>query len=81
MRKITDKIDGGAIRLLRQQNGITLTELGNALTTNKNNPHSYLSMIETGKRPFSRENEAVLIAAFKKAYFDKFKKELKLDKV
>ena len=80
MRKISDKIDGSKIRNLRKRNGLTLKEVGIAMGFTKV-PHSYLSQIETGKRPFSRENEAVLIAAFKKAYFNKFKKELKLDKV
>jgi len=44
-------------------------------------PHSYLSQIETGKRPYPRDKEAELVAAVNKAYFDKFKKELKLDKI
>lgn len=73
------QIDGAKLKAARKQHGLTLKEVGIEMGFASNNPHSYLSLIETGKKPYYQVE--LLIEAIKKAYLNKYGKLLKKVKI
>lgn len=73
------QIDGAKLKAARKQHGLTLKEVGIEMGFASNNPHSYLSLIETGKKPYYQAE--LLIEAIKRAYLNKYGKLLKTVKI
>lgn len=73
------KIDGAKLKAARKQHGLTLKEVGIQMGFAQENPHSYLSLIETGKKPYYDGQR--LIEAIKQAYLNKYGKILKTVKI
>ena len=73
------KIDGAKLKAARKQHGLTLKEVGIEMGFTSESPHSYLSLIETGKKAYYDKDG--LISAIKAAYLEKYGKVLKAVKI
>lgn len=73
------QIDGAKLKAARKQHGLTLKEVGIQMGFASENPHSYLSLIETGKKPYY--DKSALIRAIQNAYLNKYGKILKTVKI